>query len=128
MAHVSNGKPLLVGPIGAGTQAGKPPQLVIPFQLQGDWRDTDDGEEILSTTSGNIAAAIEDRLIELGRFKRENIGTDSPVILDAPGDENKMFLRVECKDSDEARMLAELAKAHPDMKKNCQNISMVEVK
>jgi len=118
-------KPLLVGPITATERKDQPAMLVLPFALQGEWRDTEEGDAMLTNICGNLTVTIEDRLIESSSYiPASNSRMDSPVSLDA-SKENALTLRITCKNIDEARMLAELAKSETDVKTYAELINPV---
>lgn len=125
-----NGKPLSIGPIGAReTKGDDSAYLSIPLRLQGDWCNSDEGEDMLSTVSGNLAVTIEGRLMDKGSYQPKGDDMmDSPVTLDAGHGENMMIVRVRCTSPDEARMLAEMVKADPAIKRSCQFIEPVILK
>ena len=128
--YKTNGKPLSIGPIAARERKSESGVLLnIPFQLHGDWRNTAEGEQILSTVSGNLASSFEEELAKKGRWSEEIFTSDNnPVQLDPGADENLIIVRVSCENMDECRRFVELAKTSPEIKQYCQQVQVTEIK
>lgn len=122
--HTHNGKPLCIGPIAMRARQGETDVLLsIPIGTQVEWRNCDEGENILMIISNNLITTLEEALIAKGSYApRDEAMLDSPVFVEPMEDDNIVVLRATCASADEARMLAELAKADSEIKKYCQLI------